>query len=90
MRGNSNHAKTLAVTIGLPLERWLLKQPCFRVQVSRRRLISTIKAAERLNVSPNTIRQFIADGKFKGYKVGRLIKLDANEIEAYLDRVASN
>ncbi len=59
--------------------------------MSRRQLISTTKAAERLNVSPpNTIRQFIADGKFKGYKLGRLIKLDANEIEGYLDRVASS
>lgn len=58
--------------------------------MSRRQLISTTKAAERLNVCPNTVRQFIADGKFKGYKVGRLIKLDANEIEAFLDRVASS
>nr|WP_109401005.1 helix-turn-helix domain-containing protein [Mycolicibacter sinensis] len=55
----------------------------------RRQLISTTKAAERLNVSPNTIRQFIADGKLKGYKVGRLVKVDAAEIEAYLDKVAT-
>jgi excisionase family DNA binding protein len=54
-----------------------------------RQLISTTKAAEQLNVSPNTVRQFIADRKFKGYKVGRLVKVDAAEIEAYLDRVAT-
>lgn len=54
-----------------------------------RELISTTKAAKLLNVSPNTVRTFIADGRFKAYKVGRLIKLDANEIEAYLDRVAT-
>jgi excisionase family DNA binding protein len=57
--------------------------------VSKRQLISTTKAAERLDVSPNTVRQFIADGRFKGYKVGRLVKVDAAEIEAYLDRVAT-
>ncbi|WP_083073555.1 helix-turn-helix domain-containing protein [Mycobacterium heidelbergense] len=54
-----------------------------------RQLISTTVAAERLDVSPNTVRAFIADGKFKGYKVGRLVKVDATDIEAYLDRVAS-
>lgn len=48
-----------------------------------RQLISTTKAAERLNVCPNTIRSFIADGKLKGYQVGRLIKLDANEIDQF-------
>ena len=58
--------------------------------MTQRQLISTTLAAERLNVSPNTVRQFIADGKFKGYKVGRLVKVDAAEIEAYLDRVATS
>ena len=58
--------------------------------MSKRQLISTTKAAERLNVCPNTVRQFIADGRFKGYKVGRLVKVDAAEIESYLDRVASS
>jgi excisionase family DNA binding protein len=55
-----------------------------------RQLISTTKAALLLNVSPNTVRAFIADGKFKGYKVGRLVKVDTGEIEAYLDRVATD
>ncbi|WP_081396240.1 helix-turn-helix domain-containing protein [Mycobacterium colombiense] len=57
--------------------------------MSKRQLISTTKAAELLNISPNTVRAFIADGKFKGYKIGRLVKVDAAEIEAYLDRVAT-
>lgn len=55
--------------------------------MSKRQLISTTKAAERLDVFPNTVRQFIADGRFKGYKVSRLVKVDAEEIDAYLDRV---
>ena len=52
--------------------------------VPQRRLISTTKAAERLNVSPGTVRQFIADGKLRGYKVGRLIKCDVNEVDALI------
>jgi hypothetical protein len=36
--------------------------------MSKRELISTTKAALLLNVSPNTLRTFIADGKFKGYR----------------------
>lgn len=55
----------------------------------KRHLISTTKAAELLNVSPNTVRALIAQGRFKGYKVGRLVKVDAAEIETYLDRVAT-
>lgn len=58
--------------------------------MSKRQLISTTKAAERLNVSSNTIRAFIANGTFKGYKVGRLVKVDAVEIEIFLDRIATS
>ncbi len=43
-----------------------------------------------LNVSPNTVRSLIANGRFKGYKVGRLVKVDVAEIESYLDRVATS
>jgi excisionase family DNA binding protein len=35
-------------------------------------------------VSPGTVRQFIADGKLRGYKVGRLIKCDVNEVDALI------
>ncbi|WP_083266954.1 helix-turn-helix domain-containing protein [Mycolicibacterium porcinum] len=56
---------------------------------NRRQLISTKQAAERLNVCPNTVRALIANGKFTGYRVGRLVKVDANEVENYIDRVAT-
>jgi excisionase family DNA binding protein len=52
--------------------------------IPQRRLISTTMAAERLNVSPGTVRQFIADGKLTGYKVGRLIKVDVNQVDALI------
>jgi excisionase family DNA binding protein len=58
--------------------------------MSKRRLISTTKAPDLLNVSANTIRALIADGRFNGYRVGRLVKVDAAEIEAFLDRVATS
>ncbi|WP_018600276.1 helix-turn-helix domain-containing protein [Mycobacterium sp. 155] len=58
-------------------------------QVSKRQLISTKQAAEQLNVSPNTVRALIANGRFAGYKGGRLVKVDANEVERYIDRIAT-
>lgn len=42
-----------------------------------RHLIPTTKAAEYLDLSPGTIRQYIADGKLRCVKIGRLIKVDA-------------
>jgi excisionase family DNA binding protein len=49
-----------------------------------RHLISTTTAAEYLDVSPGTIRQYIADGKLRCLKVGRLIKIDARDLEALI------
>jgi len=53
---------------------------------SARQLISTTKAAERLNVSPGTIRQFIADGVLKGYRIRDLrpLKVDVKEVDALI------
>lgn len=45
---------------------------------------STTKAAEILDASPGYVRQLIADGRLTGYRVGRLIKVDLNEVEALL------
>lgn len=53
---------------------------------SQRQLISTTKAAQRLNVSPGTIRQLIADGLLCGYKIAdlRMLKVDAKEVDALI------
>lgn len=59
----------------------------FGAPISERRLISTTKAAERLNVSPGTIRQFIADGKLMGYRIGRLLKVDVNQVDALIETI---
>lgn len=50
----------------------------------QRRLISTTKAAEYLDVTSGFIRLMIAEGKLRGYRVGRLIKVDAKDIEAVI------
>lgn len=52
----------------------------------QRELISTTKAAQRLNVSPGTIRNFIAYGLLRGYKIGdlRMLKVDAKEVDALI------
>lgn len=50
-------------------------------------LISTAQAAKRLGVHPNTVREFIANNQLKGYRVGRLIKLDATAIEAFITEI---
>jgi excisionase family DNA binding protein len=51
-------------------------------QISQRRLIAPTNAADRLNVSPGTIRTYIADGKLRVYKIGQLIKVDVKEVDA--------
>ena len=62
----------------------MASRDAFNGGVSQRRLISTTKAADLLDVSPGSIRQYIADGKLTGYKVGRLIKVDANQVDALI------
>ena len=43
-------------------------------------LISLTKAAEMFGVSTKTIRRRIADGTVRGYRIGRLIRVDFEEI----------
>lgn len=52
------------------------------VAISQRRLIFATKAADQLNVFPGTIRTYIADGMLRAHKIGRLIKVDAKELDA--------
>ncbi|MET9392431.1 helix-turn-helix domain-containing protein [Streptomyces sp. NPDC006624] len=45
-------------------------------------LIRTREAARLLGLTPQTIRQWVADGKLNGYRVGRLIKVSRAEVLA--------
>ncbi|WP_263987665.1 helix-turn-helix domain-containing protein [Mycolicibacterium novocastrense] len=39
------------------------------------------------SVSPGTIRQYIADGKLRCVKIGRLIKIDARDLVALIHTI---
>lgn len=43
-------------------------------------LISLSKAADMFGVSTKTIRRRIADGTVRAYRIGRLIRVDVEEI----------
>lgn len=47
-------------------------------------LVSLAVAAERLGVSAKTIRRRISDGTVRGYRVGRLIRIDMEELRRSL------
>ncbi|MFI9487399.1 helix-turn-helix domain-containing protein [Promicromonospora sp. NPDC052451] len=44
------------------------------------RLVPLADAAEYLHVSVKTLRRRIADGTIAGYRVGRLIRVDLDEL----------
>jgi excisionase family DNA binding protein len=46
-----------------------------------RRWASLIKTAEYLAVSERTVRQMIYDGRLKGYRLGRTVRIDLNEVD---------
>lgn len=53
-------------------------------------LFTVSGAAERLNVSPDTIRRMIARGELKAYRYGpRLIRIDPADLEALRQPVTS-
>ncbi len=44
------------------------------------RLVSLDVAAARLDISPRTLRRRIADGTMPAYRVGRLIKINPDDL----------
>lgn len=52
--------------------------------------LTIVETAERLNVSPNTVRRMIAAGDLKAYRYGpRLIRIDPADILAAREPVTS-
>lgn len=50
-----------------------------------RRLASISTAAEHLDVTPRTVRRYLAAGLLTGFRVGpRLVRVDLNEVDAML------
>ncbi|MFI2101736.1 excisionase family DNA-binding protein [Isoptericola sp. NPDC019693] len=50
----------------------------------RGRLVALAVAADELSVSVKTVRRRIADGTVTGYQVGRLIRVDLDELRERL------
>lgn len=55
-----------------------------RSEASESALVPLAVAAENLGVSVKTIRRRIADGTVRGYRVGRLIRVDLDELRRSL------
>ena len=49
-----------------------------------RSLVSLAVAAERYGVSTKTLRRRISDGTVHGYRVGRLIRVDLDDLNEHL------
>lgn len=54
------------------------------VDRSARSLVSLAVAAERFGISIKTLRRRISDGTVHGYRVGRLIRVDLDELSEHL------
>jgi len=47
--------------------------------------LSTQSAAHRLGVSPRTLYRFIDQGDLPAYRMGRVIRLRASEVDAFIE-----
>lgn len=48
------------------------------------RWLSTAEAARRLGVTTRTLYRFIDEGQLPAYRFGRVIRLQADEVEAFI------
>jgi excisionase family DNA binding protein len=53
-------------------------------------LLDVIGAAQVLAVSPWTVRAYIRQGKLQPLRFGRLVRLDAAEIQSFIDAAKAN
>jgi excisionase family DNA binding protein len=51
---------------------------------STRRYVSLAKAAEYADCNERTLRRHIASGELTGYRLGRVIRIDLNELDQWL------
>lgn len=52
----------------------------------RRLLLNIDQAAERLTTSPSTVRRLVAARTLTFYKIGRSVRLDAADLDAFIER----
>ncbi|HYI61903.1 MAG TPA: helix-turn-helix domain-containing protein [Acidimicrobiales bacterium] len=48
------------------------------------RWLSTAEAAKRLGVTPRTLYRFIDSGQLPAYRLGRVIRLQEQEVDAFI------
>ena len=48
------------------------------------RWLSTAEAAKRLGVTPRTLYRFIDSGDLPAYRLGRVIRLQEQDVDAYI------
>ena len=54
--------------------------------------LSTAEAAGRLGITPRTLYRFLDEGQLPGYRFGRVIRLQASDVDAFIEasRALSN
>lgn len=58
------------------------RTPTRRAAAPARRYASIDDAAAYVGLNPRTIRRWIAAGRLPGYRLGRLVRVDLNELDA--------
>ena len=48
--------------------------------------LSTQEAARRLGITTRTLYRFVDQGELPAYRMGRVIRLQATDIDAYIER----
>jgi putative molybdopterin biosynthesis protein len=48
--------------------------------------LSTQEAARRLGITTRTLYRFVDQGEIPAYRMGRVIRLQARDIDAYIER----
>jgi excisionase family DNA binding protein len=48
--------------------------------------LSTAEAANRLGITPRTLYRFLDEGQLPGYRFGRVIRLQASDVEGFIER----
>lgn len=51
-----------------------------------RKLLSLKEAAELLGIHYTTMRQYVRKGKFPVVRIGRLLKIEASDLESYIKK----
>jgi excisionase family DNA binding protein len=57
------------------------------IPAPRPHYVSPAEAADYLGVNERTVRRMVSAGKLPGYRLGRLIKVDLNEVDSVLEPI---